>query len=66
MVLVPVIFGLVNLNQINFKIIVVRLVKNAQIFFKIAPMVGAVACHLWGIFVTFRTVFSDLDCFEST
>ena len=66
MVLVPDIFGWVNLDQINFKIIVIRLVINAQIFFKIAVMVGAVARHLWDIFVTFRTVFSDLDCFEST
>ena len=66
MVSVPVVFGSVNLNQINFKIIFVRLVKNAQIFLKIAPMVGAVARLLWDIFVMFRMVFSDLDCFEST
>ena len=30
---VPDIFGLLNLNQINFKIVVVRLVRNAQSFF---------------------------------
>ena len=57
-------FKLVKLNQIGFKVLLVRLANWVQNLNPVAFTVFATGCHVWDIFVDFWMVFSKYGYLE--